>query len=111
MALSMKAINVDISVVIPVRNEAENILPLARELESVMDKEFAQWECIWVDDGSNDGTLDLLRELERANQRHRFISFERNAGQSAAFCAGLIGMFAMVWRESMSASGYCAPMK
>jgi len=88
MALSMKAINVDISVVIPVRNEAENILPLARELESVMDKEFAQWECIWVDDGSNDGTLDLLRELERANQRHRFISFERNAGQSAAFCAG-----------------------
>ncbi len=73
---------------IPVRNEAENVLSLASELDSAMEKEFSQWECIWVDDGSTDRTLAVLRELARANRRHRYISFERNAGQSAAFCAG-----------------------
>ncbi|MGA3113824.1 MAG: glycosyltransferase family 2 protein [Syntrophobacteraceae bacterium] len=84
----MKAEKIDISIVIPVRNEAENIPPLAKELESIMDREFAEWECIWVDDGSSDGSLALLRELARADHRHRYISFERNAGQSAAFWAG-----------------------
>lgn len=79
---------IDISIVIPVRNEADNIHPLAKELESVMEREFAEWECIWVDDGSSDGSLEMLDELARANHRHRYISFERNAGQSAAFCAG-----------------------
>ena len=84
----MKGEKIDISIVIPVRNEAENILPLAKELESVMEREFAEWECIWVDDGSSDGSLALLGELARADHRHRYISFERNAGQSAAFWAG-----------------------
>jgi dolichol-phosphate mannosyltransferase len=85
----MEGEKIDISIVIPIRNEAENIIPLAGELESVMDREFARWECIWVDDGSSDGSLAQLREIADANPRHRYISFERNAGQSAAFCAGL----------------------
>jgi dolichol-phosphate mannosyltransferase len=55
-----------------------------------MDREFAEWECIWVDDGSSDGSLDILRELARVNHRHRYVSFERNAGQSAAFWAGFM---------------------
>jgi len=90
MALSMRVEKIDISIVIPVKNEAGNILPLANELESIMDREFAEWECIWVDDGSSDGTLDLLRELARVNHRHRYISFEKNAGQSAALWAGFM---------------------
>jgi dolichol-phosphate mannosyltransferase len=88
MAVSMKEEKIDISIVIPVSNEAENILPLADEIKSVMEREFAQWECIWVDDGSSDGSLDVLVELARADRRHRYISFERNAGQSAALWAG-----------------------
>ena len=86
----MKGEKIDISIVIPIRNEAENIPPLAKELESIMDREFAEWECIWVDDGSSDGGLDILRKLASADSRHRYISFERNAGQSAAFLAGFM---------------------
>jgi dolichol-phosphate mannosyltransferase len=88
VAVSIKEEKIDISIVIPVRNEAENIRPLADEIKSVMEREFAQWECIWVDDGSSDGSLDILVELARADRRHRYISFERNAGQSAALWAG-----------------------
>jgi dolichol-phosphate mannosyltransferase len=85
----MKDENIDISIVIPIRNEAENIIPLARELESAMDRDFSgRWECIWVDDGSNDGSLVKLGEIAAVNPCHRYISFEQNAGQSAAFCAG-----------------------
>ncbi|HYA41137.1 MAG TPA: glycosyltransferase family 2 protein [Syntrophobacteraceae bacterium] len=87
----MKGEKIDISIVIPVRNEADNIIALAREVGSVMDREFSRrWECIWVDDGSSDGSLARLREIAGANPCHRYISFERNAGQSAAFCAGVI---------------------
>jgi dolichol-phosphate mannosyltransferase len=88
MALPVREQKVDISIVIPVRNEAENVPALARELESVMDRELPDWECIWVDDGSNDETPALLAALTRENPRHRFIAFERNAGQSAALYAG-----------------------
>jgi dolichol-phosphate mannosyltransferase len=78
----------DISIVVPVKDEEENILSLAREIESAMEREFTEWECIWVDDGSSDGSLGQLQTLASQNPRHRFISFERNAGQSAALWAG-----------------------
>jgi len=89
MALSISEEKIDISIVIPVRNEADNIMFLAKELESAMEQ-FKEWECIWVDDGSSDGSLDVLRELASSNRRHRYISFEQNAGQSAASCAGFL---------------------
>ena len=87
-ALPTRGEEIEISIVIPVRDEAENILSLGKEVESVMEQNFAEWECIWVDDGSSDGSLTMLRELVRANPRHRYISFEQNSGQSAAFWAG-----------------------
>jgi dolichol-phosphate mannosyltransferase len=88
MATSVKGEKVDISIVIPIMNEAQNIRPLAQEIKSVMDAEFQNWECIWVDDGSTDESLASLRELARADRRHRFVSFEKNTGQSAALWAG-----------------------
>lgn len=79
---------VGISIVIPVKNESENIIPLAAEISAVMDRQPLRWECIWVDDGSKDRTLAVIRELAGADARHRYVSFEQNAGQSAALWAG-----------------------
>jgi dolichol-phosphate mannosyltransferase len=88
MAASVEGAKIDISIVIPIMNEAPNILPLADEIKSIMEGESQKWECIWVDDGSTDGSLATLRELARADRRHRYVSFEQNTGQSAALWAG-----------------------
>ena len=77
-----------VSIVIPLKDEAENIGPLALELNSVLSAQPWTWECIWVDDGSTDGSLEILEELVRGHKAHRILSFERNAGQSAALYAG-----------------------
>jgi dolichol-phosphate mannosyltransferase len=79
---------IEVSVVIPLKDEAENIIPLAQEIEAAFDPSGLTWECIWVDDGSIDQTSSLLKSLAARNPRHRFLSFESNAGQSAALWAG-----------------------
>jgi len=76
------------SVVIPVKDEEESIASLAEEITRAMDAGVARWECVWIDDGSTDRSLDTLKDLNRRDPRHRFISFARNSGQSAAFYAG-----------------------
>lgn len=80
---------VEVSIVIPVKDEAESIEALAKELGSAMERQPWEWECIWVDDGSTDRSLSIIEELaRRQGERHRFISFDKNRGQSAAFQAG-----------------------
>lgn len=79
---------VDISIVIPLKDEAENIEPLFQELKSVLDHQSWSWEVIWIDDGSEDESLALIEELSSIDSRHRYLSFEKNAGQSAALWAG-----------------------
>jgi dolichol-phosphate mannosyltransferase len=81
-------IMVDVSVIVPVKNEAENIASVAKELDEAMNRHAWTWECIWVDDGSTDGSLSIIEAMAVADPHHRFVSFERNAGQSAAFGAG-----------------------
>ena len=80
--------SIDLSIVIPLKDESENIGPLADELTGVLEDHPWSWECVWVDDGSTDGSLLILKSLVQKNPRHRYISFEKNAGQSAAFWAG-----------------------
>ncbi|MEN6439807.1 MAG: glycosyltransferase family 2 protein [Syntrophobacter sp.] len=84
----MQSDRIALSIVIPVKNEVENILSLAVEIGSVFEKEPIEWECIWIDDGSTDGSLAALCGLSEADPRHRYVSFAENAGQSAAFWAG-----------------------
>ena len=79
---------IDISIVIPVKDEAGNILPLAEELTGVFEKEEWPWECIWIDDGSEDESLNELKIVVRKNPQHSYISFGKNAGKSAALIAG-----------------------
>src|SRR5688572_15565685 len=73
----------DVSVVIPLFNEAENLPSLQQELRQAL--EGRHFEIIFVDDGSTDETL---RRIE-SRPETRVISFERNAGQSAAMYAGM----------------------
>ena len=86
----MKSEEVEVSIIIPVKNEAENIEPLAVEITAVMDAQPWAWECIWIDDGSTDPSLSILEKIHGEESHHQFLSFEQNSGQSAAFHAGFI---------------------
>lgn len=76
------------SVVVPLKNEEENIQTLIEELEPVMHSLKKPWELICVDDGSTDGTLNTLMSLQSQKPYLRIITFKRNYGQSCAFDAG-----------------------
>ena len=80
---------VDLSVVIPVYNEEENIPTLHRRLAAALEKLGERYEVIFVDDGSLDRSSALLAEIARHDPRMRLIEFNRNYGQHAAVFAGL----------------------
>lgn len=75
----------EISVVIPVYNEADNVEPLALELKGVLDGVGRPWELVYVDDGSSDGTPERALAIGWA----RVIRHPRNLGQSAATITGI----------------------
>ncbi len=81
--------SIDMSVVIPVRNEALNIFPLGVQIGHAMKEIGGTWECIWVDDGSNDGSVDEMIRLHNSDPRHTHVELESKLGQSAAIAAGL----------------------
>ena len=80
--------NTEISVVIPVFNEAENIKPLIIKLNEVLDILGKNYEIIMIDDGSTDNSFEVMRELSKSYKKLRIIRFRRNFGQTAAFSAG-----------------------
>lgn len=82
------AVHPDLSVVIPVFNEAENVDPLCREFLETLTAWGRSFELIVVDDGSTDETFDRLRQCQRRDPRLRVIRLRRNFGQTAAFAAG-----------------------
>ncbi|MEO8482600.1 MAG: glycosyltransferase family 2 protein [Acidobacteriota bacterium] len=78
----------DLSVVIPIHNEAPNLEPLHQELTEVLGRWGRPYELLFVDDGSRDGSFEILARLQQADARMRVIQFRRNFGQTAAFAAG-----------------------
>ena len=80
----------NLSIVIPVYNERENLPLLFDALYNVMNSMQKSWEVILVDDGSRDKSLSVLKEYAEKDPEHiRVISFRRNFGQTAAIAAGL----------------------
>ncbi len=78
----------DISVVIPLYNEAESLPELAAWIERVMDDHDFSYEVIFVDDGSTDGSWAVISGLREKNPNFRGISFRRNYGKSPALNTG-----------------------
>ncbi len=78
----------DVSIVIPIYNEEENIKPLYESLTAVLAGLGKSYEVLFVDDGSSDNTMDELQILADKDDAVRVVSLRRNFGQTAAFAAG-----------------------
>lgn len=76
------------SIVAPIFNERENLPELHRRVKEVMDSTKEPWELILVDDGSSDGSTEIIRELAKEDKHIRPIIFARNFGHQIAITAG-----------------------
>lgn len=77
----------DVSVVVPVKDEADNVAPLISEIQQAFSGS-SDYEIIYVDDGSTDRTRDVLNDLRATVDSLRVLIHERNSGQSAAIRTG-----------------------
>jgi dolichol-phosphate mannosyltransferase len=80
--------DIQISVVIPFKDEAESILLLSDEICRVIDNSRFTWECIWIDDGSSDNSSEKVKTLMQRRPDNHLIQLEKNYGQSAALGCG-----------------------
>ncbi|MFH1505569.1 MAG: glycosyltransferase family 2 protein [archaeon] len=81
---------VELSVIMPVYNEQRNLEPLHKEITSVMKQMKISYEMVFVDDGSKDKSLLVLRKLHAADPEHvKILQFAKNAGQTAAWDAAI----------------------
>ena len=80
--------SVDISLVIPLLDEEESLRELAEWIKRVMDEHKYSYEVLFIDDGSTDGSWDLITVLANENSSVRGIKFRRNYGKSAALDTG-----------------------
>ena len=78
----------DLSLVIPVYNEVESLQPLVEEISAALDGQPLTYEVLFIDDGSSDGSYELIEELKQQYPQIGAVRFRRNFGQTAAFSAG-----------------------
>jgi glycosyltransferase involved in cell wall biosynthesis len=79
----------DLSVIVPIHDEEDNVEPLVRELAEVLDNAGLDYEVVFIDDGSTDKSLARLRELVQSRPRMFVVELRRNFGQTAAMAAGI----------------------
>jgi glycosyltransferase involved in cell wall biosynthesis len=79
----------DLSIVVPLYNERDNLAPLHEELSRVLGAAAASYEMLFVDDGSTDGSIDVLRTIKAGDAHVRVFRLARNSGQTAALACGL----------------------
>ncbi len=77
-----------LSVVVPIYDEVDNLRELCDEIRSVAEREGLDFELVFVNDGSTDGSREVLDELASADERIKVVHFVRNYGQTAAMSAG-----------------------
>jgi glycosyltransferase involved in cell wall biosynthesis len=85
---AMMSQKIDVSFVIPVYNEEENLPDFYRELTAAGEKLHGSCEIIFVDDGSRDGSSPALRRIQAADPKVKIIRLRKNFGQAAALAAG-----------------------
>ncbi len=83
-----KPVTESLSIVVPVYNEEENIETLVERLAEALAAWSGPVEMLFVDDGSRDRTLELLKQAQRSDSRIRIAHFQKNLGQTAAMAAG-----------------------
>ena len=79
----------ELSIVVPLYNERDNLAPLHEELARVLGAAAASYEMLFVDDGSTDGSADVLRTIKAGDPHVRVFRLARNSGQTAALACGL----------------------
>ena len=79
----------ELSLFLPVLNEEDNLRPMHTKIQEALDSLGKTAEVIYVDDGSTDKSLEMLREIAASDNRVRVISLRRNYGQTAAMSAGI----------------------
>jgi glycosyltransferase involved in cell wall biosynthesis len=80
---------VDLSVIIPIKDERDNLNPLSEQLRRALEPLGLIYEIIFVDDGSNDESFNVLERLAAADSRMKVVRLRRNFGQTAALQAGI----------------------
>lgn len=84
-----KLCNIDISVILPVFNEAENLENCQKTLEETLKNICSTYEIMYVNDGSTDDSLDIIKQFAKLNNAVKYLDLSRNFGQQAAISAGI----------------------
>jgi dolichol-phosphate mannosyltransferase len=86
---SFESTTPEVSVFLPVYNEEPNLMPLHAKLDEALKALDRSAEIVYVDDGSTDGSLKILRQIAEVDPRVRVVALRRNYGQTAAMAAGI----------------------
>src|SRR5579864_1736253 len=98
----------ELSIVIPVKDEAGNIAPLVAEIAAALDPSGIDYEIVYVDDGSGDATAAEIVRLRAANPRLRLVRHAKSCGQSAAIRSGVKAARA-AWIATLDGDGQNDP--
>lgn len=80
--------DIELSVVVPLLNEVESLRSLTEEITAALRDQAISYEILFVDDGSTDGSFELIEQLHAEDERITAVCFRRNFGQTAGFAAG-----------------------